>query len=365
MKLIFKQSAIHEAILNACNVVPQKSVMPIIKNIKLEAKNKEVRIYATDSEIELTIVINENIEVVEEGVVLIDGNKFKSILQEIGEGDYELTEEGNSLILNGLGCEFSINTVNSDEFPIFESFEDEPDFEMPGITLKGMFEKTVFATRDEPSRFQMNGVLLSGKEDQINIVATDTTRLALVNKKIDKPINIDEIDCILSTKFVHTLIKSIKDIPVQIKTEINRIKVKSDNVTISSKLVSGIFPNYKKAIPECDIEIKINRNEFLSALRKATIFTSEITKSIKFSFQNNILLLHSSMPESGEAHISLEIAYEDEPIEMNFNPNYVQEGLKVMTTDDVVINLKNKKRPAVFKGNEDYTYLVMPVLSRE
>lgn len=365
MKIQFKQSAIIEAISHACTVIPTKSTMPIIRNLKLQAKDGELIIFATDSEVELTIKIKNNISVKEDGEILIDGGKFRTILQEIGEGDFELLKENNSVIINGVGCEFSINSVRSEEYPIFESFEGEPTFEISGISLKTMFEKTVFATRDEPSRYQMNGVLLKGDGTSFDVVATDTKRLALVNRKLDSQTNVEDVNCILSTKFVNTLMKTIPDTTVQVKIEGNRIKVKSANLTISSKLVNGIFPDYKKAIPVCDLEVKVNKNLLLAAIRKTTIFTSEITRSIKFSFQNNVLLLHSSMPESGEAHISLEIEYSGAPIEMNFNPTYVQDGLKVMNNEEIIIELKDPKRPAIIKGDVGYVYLVMPVLARE
>ena len=365
MKIQFKQSAIYESIAHACTVIPSKSTMPIIRNLKLQAKDGILIIFATDSEVELTINIRNNITVVEEGEILIDGSKFRTILQEIGEGDYELVKENNSISITGAGCEFSINTVRSDEYPLFDSFEGAPTFEIPGLSLKVMLEKTVFATRDEPSRYQMNGVLLKGDGNGFDVVATDTKRLALVTRKLDSSVNTEDINCILSTKFVTTLMKIINDTPAQVKIESNRIKVKSMDLTISSKLVNGIFPDYKKAIPTCDLEVKVNKSSLLSAIRKATIFTSEITKSIKFSFQKNLLLLHSSMPESGEAHISIEIDYSGEPIEMNFNPSFVQDGLKAINSETITIELKDPKRPAILKGEADYLYLVMPVLARE
>lgn len=365
MKIQFKQSAIFEAIAHACTVIPSKSTMPIIRNLKLQAKDSELIIFATDSEVELTIKIKNNIKVLEEGEILIDGSKFRTILQEIGEGDYELVKENNTVNITGVGIEFSINSVRSDEYPLFDSFEGEPTFEIPGLSLKMMLEKTVFATRDEPSRYQMNGVLLKGDGSGFDVVATDTKRLALVSRKLDTSVNIEDVNCILSTKFVTTLMKIISDTPAQVKIESNRIKVKSSELTISSKLVNGIFPDYKKAIPSCDLEVKVNKNELLSAIRKTTIFTSEITKSIRFSFQKNLLLLHSSMPESGEAHISLAVEYDGEPIEMNFNPSFVQDGLKAINSETIVIELKDPKRPAILKGDADYLYLVMPVLARE
>lgn len=365
MKLQFKQSAVFEAISNACTVTPTKSTMPIIKNLKLQAKDGEFIVFATDSEVELTIKIKNNIKVISEGEVLIDGNKLRSILQEVGEGDYELTKENNTVQIIGLGCEFSINISRSDEYPVFESFEGKPTFEIPGVSLKAMFEKTVFATRDEPSRYQMNGVLLKGDGTGFDVVATDTKRLALVNRKLDSNYNVEDVNCILSTKFVQTLMKTLGDGVAQVKVEGNRIKVKSAEMTISSKLVNGIFPDYKKAIPTCEYEVKVNKSTLLSAIRKTTIFTSEFTKSVKFSFQNNLLLLHSSMPESGEAHISIEVEYSGDLIEMNFNPTYVQDGLKVMNAETIIIELKDGKRPAVLKGDADYTYLIMPVLSRD
>lgn len=364
MKIQFKQSVIYNAISNACAVIPTKSIMAIIKNIKLQAKDNEFIIYATDSEIEFTVKIKDNIKILEEGEILVDGARFRTILQEADEGDYELSLNGNIIHIAGKKCKFEMAISKTEGYPIFDSFDDKPTFEILGITLKSMFEKTVFATREEPGRYQMNGVLLKGDSTGVDVVATDLRRLALVSKKMDMNLEAEKINCILSTKYVNIIIKTLNDKTVQVLIESNKIKIKSDNVTISSKLLSGIFPEYKKAIPNCEIIAKVDKAQLMSAIRQTVIFTTENAKSVKFLFQDNLLSLQSSI-DQGNASSNIDIEYEGDLIEMHLNPIFVQDGLKAINNEEITIELKDHKRPIILRGDEGYTYVIMPVTSKE
>ena len=131
---------------------------------------------------------------------------------------------------------------------------------------------------------------------------------------------------------------------------------------ITSVLVEGHFPKYEDVIPrDCDKKAKLNRLEFLSAIRRAALLTSEESKGVRMEFQDGTLTLTSRSPERGEARIRMATEYQGEPVAIGFNPYFLVDALKVMNDEQVLLELKQPTSPGVLKGEGDFLYLVMPV----
>lgn len=368
MKLNFDKKQLESAVKSAFLVTPNKSNMPIIRNIKLFAQSDILTICATNCEIELqlNLGIEEGVKIIEEGSCLIECEKFLKVLKSIDNGDYTLQKDStkNEVVINGIECQFSLNSIRSDEFPIFEEYSENGNFfEMNN--LKEIFDKILFATRNEPSRYQMNGINLRGNEKTLDFVSTDTKRLALQSLDI---CNID-LNCILNTELCEIASKLINgSVTLSITNSFtNRSFIKGKNFIISAKLVNGIFPDYQKAIPLCDKSIIINKEKMIKTLTKLLPFTSDVTKSVKFNFKfDGTIFAYASLLESGEAQFSMKFENTiNEEIEWNFNPKFLIEGLKKFVSEKITLDFKDSKRPLLMKADNGYTQLLMPVLARE
>jgi DNA polymerase-3 subunit beta len=131
---------------------------------------------------------------------------------------------------------------------------------------------------------------------------------------------------------------------------------------VITKLIEGNYPNYRQVIPsEVKERVQLVREEFLHALRRAEIMTSEKANSVKLSFGKNNLAITANSPEVGEARESLAINYKGKEIAIAFNPKYLIDPLNSLTEDDVFFELVDELSPGVIKINGPFLYVVMPM----
>src|SRR5438445_12030229 len=137
---------------------------------------------------------------------------------------------------------------------------------------------------------------------------------------------------------------------------------KGSSVLIVTKLIEGNYPNYRQVIPaETKERVTLAREEFLHALRRAEIMTSEKSNSVKLNFSKNKLEITANSPEVGEAKESLAVNYKGPDMAIAFNPKYMIDPLNALTNDEVFLELIDELSPGVLKINGPFLYVVMPM----
>ena len=137
---------------------------------------------------------------------------------------------------------------------------------------------------------------------------------------------------------------------------------KGFSILLITKLIEGSYPNYRQVIPaETKERVALSREEFLHALRRAEIMTSEKQNSVRFTFTKNNLAITANSPEVGEARESLAINYKGKDMAIAFNPGYVIDPLNALPDDEVFLELIDELSPGVLKINGPFLYVVMPM----
>ena len=132
--------------------------------------------------------------------------------------------------------------------------------------------------------------------------------------------------------------------------------------TLSSLIVEGIYPKYQQVIPkDADKEVTIKREPFMHALRKAFYLTSDETKTVSLKFSPGTCLIEARSPDKGQAAVTLEVEYNGEEVTIGFNPQYLQDALKVLAADTVRLDLKDGNKPGTLREGQDFLYVLMPV----
>jgi DNA polymerase-3 subunit beta len=154
---------------------------------------------------------------------------------------------------------------------------------------------------------------------------------------------------------------SEKDV-VSAKPVDNQILISCANVVISSNLVEGNFPKYEDIIPtDYDKKLTLSTENVLSAVRRASLLTSEESRSIKLSIQQDKLIFSGRAPETGDAQVEMAIEYKGEPIEIGFNPQFLIDVLRVIKAPDFDLELGQADRPGLIKSGTDLLYVLMPI----
>jgi DNA polymerase-3 subunit beta len=230
-----------------------------------------------------------------------------------------------------------------------------------------MLRKTSFGISTDESRYVLNGIFISLKDHKMTMVATDGRRLALVDEEVDVSEK-SQGEFIVPAKAVAELNRLLQDkgvIEIRYSDNHASFTLKDDkgfSILIVSKLIEGNYPNYRQVIPgEVKERVSLMREEFLHALRRAEIMTSEKANSVKLAFGKNNLAITANSPEVGEARESLAINYKGKEMAIAFNPKYLIDPLNALVNDEVFIELIDELSPGVLKINGPFLYVVMPM----
>ena len=368
MKLVCSRDALAEALSVAGSVVVSRTPAPVLTCLKLDARDGQLFVSSTDTEIGLVLGVAE-VDIREEGSALIPADKLNQIVR--ASGDDALTIEVNEHVANirGKDAKFKVFGFDPQEFPGVPGFEDgETEYETNAGVLRRLIGRTAFATAVENSRYAINGVLLERTGRNLRMVATDGRRLAVARGECANPADGDSAS-IVPTKALNVLsrLMSDPDEPVRVRRDRNQIVFQVGEgpaaPVLSSNLVEGSFPPFEDVIPkDQDKKVEFDAGELSSAVRRAALLTNEESKGVRLAFDSGSLTLSSRAPEMGEAEIKVDAAqYQGDPIEIGFNPVYLTEALKHADAATVLIELKAPNKPGVIKVDGDFTYVVMPV----
>src|SRR6266566_2739244 len=366
MNLTVSKEQIINGLQAVQNVVSTRTTLPILSNVLLRAENDRLEFTATD--LDVTISCGVEAKVKKPGASTVPVKKLFGIVRELTNVDIDLeVDEKNVCSIQSGASYYKINGLNAVEFPPLPNFKEEKKVVLPQETLKSMMKKTSFAISTDESRYVLNGIFISLKDHKMTMVATDGRRLALVDEEVDVSEK-SQGEFIVPAKAVNELNRLLQDKgEVEIRYADNQAAFelkdeKGFSILIITKLIEGSYPNYRQVIPaEAKERIALGREEFLHALRRAEIMTSEKQNSVKLNFGKNSLSITANSPDVGEARELLAINYKGKEMAIAFNPGYVIEPLNALTDDEVFLELIDELSPGVLKINGPFLYVVMPM----
>jgi DNA polymerase-3 subunit beta len=366
MNLTISKEQIINGLQAVQNVVSSRTTLPILSNVLLRAEGERLELTATD--LDVTIACSVEAKVKKPGASTVPVKKLFGIVRELTNGEIELeVDEKHSCSISAGASFYKINGLSADEFPPLPKFKEEKKVGLSQETLKGMMRKTSFAISTDESRYVLNGIFISLKDHKMTMVATDGRRLALVDEEMEIAEG-SQGEFIVPAKTVNELNRLLQekgDVEIRYadnQAAFNLKDEKGASVLIITKLIEGNYPNYRQVIPnEVKERISLVREEFMHALRRAEIMTSEKSNSVKLAFGKNTLAITANSPEVGEARESLAINYKGKEMAIAFNPKYLIDPLNALANDEVFIELIDELSPGVLKINGPFLYVVMPM----
>src|SRR5258706_4734499 len=348
------------------NVVSTRTTLPILSNVLLRAEGDRLEFTATD--LDVTIACAVEAKVKKPGASTVPVKKLFGIVRELTNAEIDLgVDEKNTCSIQSGASFYKINGLSADEFPPLPNFKEEKKVVLPQETVKSMMKKTSFAISTDESRYVLNGIFISLKDHKMTMVATDGRRLALVDEEVDVSEK-SQGEFIVPAKAVNELNRLLQEKgEVEIRYTDNQASFtlkddKGSSVLIITKLIEGNYPNYRQVIPnEVKERVSLVREEFLHALKRAEIMTSEKSNSVKMSFGKNKLEITPNSPEVGEAKETMAVNYKGPEMAIAFNPKYMIDPLNALTNDEVFIELIDELSPGVLKINGPFLYVVMPM----
>lgn len=374
MKFTITKEALFPAVRKLSGVIGGKQAIPILSNMLLKITPDSVSMTATDLEVELVVVIEESFAV--EGEITLSVKKLQDICRTLPEGvqlEFEI-KEGKASIRSGKS-RFVLSTLPAEDFPEVEMSKFDIGFTVERDRLRKLIENTHFAMAQDDVRFFLNGLLLEVNPDFLRCVATDGHRLAL--GEIDLETGVKEtIRAIIPKKGVAELMRLLDegDEKIGIKISDRHIRAEINSACFTSKLIDGKFPDYQRVIPKpAEHKLVSDREEMKQSLTRVSILSNWKYHGVRITLNTDQLSMFTRNPEQEEAEEELDVKYQGEELEMEFNVSYLLETLTAIDTDNVVISIAaldgdagNGRECCLIlpEGESRYKYVIMPMGKR-
>jgi DNA polymerase-3 subunit beta len=364
MKFTCEKNSFAREVSFAHEIIASKNALSIMSNVLLEATDGSLSLKATDIKVSFETVLPVDTE--EAGTITVFCDKLSGILSTIPEGDICIEQDDSKVIVRPTfkKVRFQLKTISSEKFPELPEAEDSGFFSVPAGEFKEMISQTIFAVSDDETRYFMNGVYMEKNEEGLVLVATDGRRLSYSKKAFDGKIP-DFKAIIVPPKVLGLVLKHAPDEGlISIAVTDKSIFFRFGSYKISSVLIEGQFPNYKKVIPESQKNsIHLKRADLLDALKRVSIFVEQKSRRTFFAVSDGMIVLSSEESDLGTAREEIPCDYSGPEATIALNYRYIEDPLRVMDAEDISIEFTEANRAITVSPNPstDYFHVIMPM----
>src|SRR6266581_4840819 len=311
MKFSVTKEKLLEGLQQVQNVVSTRTTLPILSNVLLQANEDEIHLTTTDLDVGVRGSCEAHVD--KTGATTLPARRLFNIVRELPSSEIQVDVDGkNAASIRSGQSFFKILGLPEDEFPPLLKFEGAKVVTIRQKDLRDGLRKTSYAISTDETRYVLNGVLFSFKDNKLTLVATDGRRLAMAEIELEFPRS-HEADLIVPTKAVTELQRLLTDEgDGKVSMGSGQIAFDLNKTLLVSKLIEGNYPNYRQVIP-------------------------------------------------AEAKESLAVAYKGREFSIAFNPEFLMAPLRALTEDEVFLDLIDEMSPGVLKIQTPFLYVLMPM----
>lgn len=373
MKLKIKRELLLENLNKVSKAISTKNLIPSLSGIKFDLTKEGLTLTASNNDLTIQKFIeikDENMNVQEEGIIIIQGKEILDIVRVIPEEEIniEVIDELKVLIYtDDEKIKYDLNVINKSEYPNVNLEKSDNYITISSEELLNIVKETAFATSTDESRPVLTGINFKINGDLLECSATDSYRLAKKEIRLNKPV--EEIyNIIIPGKNIIEFSKIIDDKEGEIKLHVfnNKILFEEDNLLFQSRLINGNYPNTSKLIPEDSVlKIKAKLSQLYNVIGQASILTTDKEKNIvSLSTNGDLLIVKSVSNEKGKAEMKMNIEKNNnEDINIAFSAKYMMEALNALNTDIIEMSFIGEVKPITIKNTTEdgLIQLVVPI----
>ena len=369
MKFTINKNILLENIINVIKAISPKNIIPILNGIKFEFNEEGLYLTASDSDLTIKSFIpaSEIENKGEYGVIIIQSRYIVDIIKKLP------SEKINIEVIDGLkiriytdNSQYQLNCLNNADYPQINLEESANPLIINSNLLKGTIRETIFAISTQESRPLLTGINFKINDNKLEVVATDSYRLAKKVILLEKTYP-DNIDITIPGKNISEFDKILSDEDdVYINIFSNKVLFKYKNILFQSSLLSGNYPNTSNLIPtEFEIIINTSLNDFYSSIDRAALLTQSKDKNIvRMETNGNILNISSFSSEIGKVEDQLTVNKNiEKDIAISFSSKYMLDALRTFNEEEILILLNNDSSPIIIKSikDESLIQLILPI----
>jgi len=364
MKFTINRELLLKPLQQVAGVVERRQTLPVLSNVLLEVTDQQLSVTGTDLELELVARLPLEGEI-QSGETTVPARKLLDICKSLpAEADIRLEVDGERMVVRSGRSRFTLSTLPASEFPNLEEEVGGAQLEVAPDQLRRLIDSTAFSMAQQDVRYYLNGLLLELRKGRLRAVATDGHRLAMSDAEVTGIS--DDAQVIVPRKGVMELARLLGDSsqPVKLTVGKNHVRVIAGDVTFTSKLVDGKFPEYERVIPrEGQRRVMADRETLRQALGRVAILSNEKYRGVRIQLSDASLRVQANNPEQEEAEEEVSVDYQGSELEIGFNVSYLLDVLNTLHSTEVQIQLGDSNSSAVIVDpNVTVTlYVVMPM----
>ena len=368
MKVSMTRDQLLKPLQQVAGVVEKRQTLQVLSNVLLVVDQGELALTGTDLEVELVArqVLDGDSQ---NGRITVPCRKLLDICRALpATAQVELALDGQRLLLRSGKSRFTLTTLPANDFPnLDDTLAGSFSLTLSQKALKRLIDKTSFAMAQQDVRYYLNGMLFEVTEGKLRVVSTDGHRLALCDADVTTQIS-EKMQVIVPRKGVQELSRLLSDDDAEVTLTLgsNHLRVTVGNVTFTSKLIDGRFPDYERVLPKGgDRTLVAGREDLKSALQRAAILCNEKFRGVRLQIEGDQLRILATNPDQEEAEEELQVEYNGKELEIGFNVGYLQDVLNVLSGAYTQAILGDTNSSALIRDNDgeqaDAVYVVMPM----
>jgi DNA polymerase III subunit beta len=365
VKISVRRETLFSHLQTTGRVASTRSAIQALSGVQIVASSGRCELRATDLDVGLRLPVE--VEMAREGVAVLPARLLLDVVRSLPAEQVSLElrpAEQDIEIVSG-NATFHLRTLRAEDFPPFP----EPDLESAVTLPVDVFVATALkvagsASRDE-TRPVLTGILISASERELRMVATDSYRLSVKETVLEAP-----LERAFEVNVPARALQELARVATQVTEEGLSISVRQNQIlfvlgglTLSSRLIDGQFPNYRQLLPESfEHELRVASSELTDVVRRISLLAQK-NAPLRLSFTPGELTVSAQTPDVGEALEALPVAFEGEPLEIGFNPEFLRAGLEAIAEGDVLVKLISPLRPGLIEAADEsrFQYLIMPI----
>ncbi len=362
MKLTIPRLVLINLIGKIQAIVPTKPALPILSNVLLEAHDDQLVLSATDLTVSMVAYAGAQIE--EEGAITLPAKKFFQLVRELTAPQVEIHATTTEVAhINAGTSHFKMSGMHKSEFPALPDMNGGLSMTLDGAMLKEMLVRSSFAAARDDNRQVLNGILLLHQQKLATFIGTDGKRLARLFADVEEAQE-QTGSYVVPLKAVEEMIKllEVKDQKCKITFLTDKIGVETNNITLITKLLTGQYPDVDRVIPKKgSAPIALHREELMSLLRQVSLFTSEQSSAVRFTFTSGELHLTAVSGDIGEGKVSMAVNYGGPKLDIAFNPHFFLDILRHSKDETVQLSLTDSFNPGLITDSTNAFFVLMPM----
>src|SRR5947209_1389960 len=306
-------------------------------------------------------------DVTRDGVVVLPARLIVDVVRSLPSPSVSLelrAAEQDVEVVSGKAT-FHIRTLRTEDFPPFPEPEPESAVSLPAEAFVSTALKVAGSASRDETRPVLTGILVSASDRDLRMVATDSYRLSVKETTLESPLP-SAFEVNVPARALQELARVAAhagDEELSVSVRQNQVLFVLGRVILSSRLIDGQFPNYRQLLPESfEHELRVAGGELTDVVRRISLLAQK-NAPLRLAFGSGELTVSAQTPDVGEARESLPVAFQGEPLEIGFNPEFLRDGLEAIEEGDLLLKLISPLRPGLIESADGsgFHYLIMPI----